>query len=60
MRAELPRGYYAIKLVHPSDSDETGRRLVQIASVRASSMSEAINAAMRRYPGFLAVHGERH
>lgn len=52
--------YYAIKLVHPRRRDGAGRPLVEIASVRARDMSEAIAAAMRRYPGYMAVHGERH
>lgn len=53
-------GYYAIKMVHPGDPREGGRRKVEIASVRARDMTQAIAVAMRRYPGYLAVHGERH
>ena len=52
--------YYAIKLVHVRRTDTAGRPLVEIASVRARDMTEAIATAMRRYPGYLAVHGERH
>lgn len=53
-------GYYAIKMVHPGGALEGGRRKVEIASVRARDMTQAIAVAMRRYPGYLAVHGERH
>lgn len=55
-------GYYAVKLidVRSGAGATDGSPAVQIASVRARDMTEAIAVAMRRYPGHLAVHGERH
>lgn len=50
-------GYYVVRLVRigrGSGADE------EIASVRARTMDEAIAAALRRYPGMMAVHGELH
>lgn len=53
-------GYYAIKLVRPARDREGDEPRQQIASVKAHRLSEAIAIALRRYPGYIAVHGERH
>lgn len=49
---------FAVRLVRAGTGAAEARE--EIASVWADSMSEAIALAMRRYPGCLAVHGERH
>lgn len=49
---------YAVRLVRPGAN--RSERRDEIASVWADSLSEAIAIALRRYPGCLAVHGERH
>jgi hypothetical protein len=53
-------GYYVVRLVNLRKVNAAGERVERIASVRALDMTDAIAAAMRRYPGYLAVHGERH
>lgn len=53
-------GYYAIRLVRTDATLRRDRASQQIASVKARDMSEAIAIALRRYPGYIAVHGERH
>ncbi|MGH7541351.1 MAG: hypothetical protein ACRELC_10155 [Gemmatimonadota bacterium] len=57
-RADEGRRYhFAVKLVRLGPERDPA---VEIASVFAFDLGEAIALAMARYPGFLAVHGERH
>lgn len=53
-------GYFAIKLLPVGAETGTEGDRPQIASVKAPNLSEAVALALRRYPGYIAVHGERH
>lgn len=55
-----PRYHFVVKLVDPGRRGPGGGPSETVASVFAADMSEAIARAMARYPGQLAVHGERH
>lgn len=52
-------GYYAVRLIRVPGSARPGSRREEIAAVEARDLREAIAVAMRRYPGYIAVHGER-
>lgn len=56
----LPGAHFVIKLIDPSRRGEGGRPAVTLASVFARDIRDAIARAMARYPGHIAVHGERH
>jgi len=57
----LSRGFhFVVKLIDPDTPGEDGRPAVTLASVFADHMGDAIARAMDRYPGQIAVHGERH
>lgn len=56
-----PGGFhFVVKLIDPGTPGEDGRPAVTLASVFAEDMGDAIARAMVRYPGQIAVHGERH
>lgn len=55
-----PRFHFVVKLIDPGRRSPKGHPAETLASVFAADMSEAIAHAMARYPGQLAVHGERH
>lgn len=56
-----PHGFhFVVKLIDPRTRGEDGRPAVTLASVFADHMGDAIARAMVRYPGQIAVHGERH
>lgn len=59
--ARRPRGFhFVVKLIDPTTRGDDGRPAVTLASVFADDMGDAIARAMARYPGRIAVHGERH
>lgn len=56
-----PHGFhFVVKLIDPGTTGDDGRPAVTLASVFAGDMGDAIARAMDRYPGQIAVHGERH
>lgn len=55
-----PGFHFVVKLIDPRTPGEDGRPAVTLASVFAEDMMDAIARAMVRYPGQIAVHGERH
>jgi hypothetical protein len=52
--------HFVVKLIDPATPGEDGRPAVTLASVFARDMGDAIARALVRYPGQIAVHGERH